>query len=332
MKIFTGNANRSLAEGVVHSLKIPLGKAVVGEFPDSETQVAIEENVRGEDVFVIQSTCPSVNQHWMELFLLIDALRRASASRITAVLPYFGYARQDRKDRPRVPISAKLVASLLQASGANRVLALDFHAQQIAGFFDIPVDHLFASNVFFQHIKNKEWMNNIVVVSPDVSGIKIANVWAERFSTPMAVVAKRRNGSNDVDADMLIGDVEGKAAIIVDDIASTGGTLALASRLLLSNGAQSVSACVSHNLLDEKAMLKLKQSGIQELIATNSVPPNKQTGGLKVTTLSVAKLLGEAILRIHNNVSISSLFESKSMHNDEKNEDNLPWQKRIRVG
>ena len=278
-------------------------------FPDGETFAKIEENVRGEDVFVVQSSCPPTNHHLMELFIIIDALRRASADRITAVMPFYGYARQDRKDQPRVPISAKLVANLLVAAGANRILTMDLHAQQIQGFFDIPVDHLYASPVIFDYLKYSKH-NDLVVVSPDVGGLKMAHAYSEMLNADLAIVAKRRTSATNTESIGIIGDIKGKRALLVDDITETAGTLVNAAAILKEEGAESVRACVSHAILNDLGIDRLKNSCIDELITTDTVP-RPEIEGLNVSTLSVANLLGEAIQRIHNNSSVNSLFRFK---------------------
>jgi len=278
-------------------------------FPDGETFAKIEENVRGEDVFVLQSSCPPTNHHLMELFIIIDALKRASADRITAVMPFYGYARQDRKDQPRVPISAKLVANLLVAAGANRILTMDLHAQQIQGFFDIPVDHLYASPVIFDYLKYSRH-DDLVVVSPDVGGLKMAHAYSEMLNADLAIVAKRRTSATDTESVGIIGEIEGKRALLVDDITETAGTLVNAAAILKEKGAESVRACVSHAILNDLGIDRLRDSCIDELITTDSVP-RPEIEGLNVKTLSVANLLGEAIQRIHNNSSVNSLFRFK---------------------
>ena len=278
-------------------------------FPDGETFAKIEENVRGEDVFVLQSSCPPTNHHLMELFIIIDALKRASADRITAVMPFYGYARQDRKDQPRVPISAKLVANLLVAAGANRILTMDLHAQQIQGFFDIPVDHLYASPVIFDYLKYSKH-NDLVVVSPDVGGLKMAHAYSEMLNADLAIVAKRRTSATDTESVGIIGEIEGKRALLVDDITETAGTLVNAAAILKEQGAESVRACVSHAILNDLGIERLRDSCIDELITTDTVP-RPEIEGINVTTLSVANLLGEAIQRIHNNSSVNSLFRFK---------------------
>ena len=309
MKIFAGNSNRPLADSICTKIGIEPGKIMLKAFPDGETFAKIEENVRGEDVFVVQSSCPPTNHHLMELFIIIDALKRASADRITAVMPFYGYARQDRKDQPRVPISAKLVANLLVAAGANRILTMDLHAQQIQGFFDIPVDHLYASPVIFDYLKYSKH-NDLVVVSPDVGGLKMAHAYSEMLNADLAIVAKRRTSATNTESIGIIGDIKGKRALLVDDITETAGTLVNAAAILKEQGADSVRACVSHAILNDLGIDRLKNSCIDELITTDTVP-RPEIEGLNVNTLSVANLLGEAIQRIHNNSSVNSLFRFK---------------------
>lgn len=309
MKIFSGTSNISLANSIAASIGIDVGKCTVSAFPDGETFVKIEENVRGQDVFVIQSTSPPTNHHLMELFIMMDALRRASAARITAVLPFYGYARQDRKDQPRVPITAKLVANLLVAAGANRVLTMDLHAQQIQGFFDIPVDHLYAAPVMYKYLKSKK-LPNLVVVSPDVGGLKMAYAYSQVLNSDLAIVAKRRKSASEVESVSAIGEIRGKTVLLVDDLTETAGTLTMAAALMKKKGARRVLACVSHAILNDIGIDRLRKSNIDELITTDTVQRPK-IEGVKITTLSVAELLGEAIKRIHNNSSVNSLFEFK---------------------
>jgi len=307
VKIFSGNSNRPLAEAICKAISIDLGQCTVSQFPDGETFVKIEENVRGEDVFVVQSSGPPSNQHLMELFIMIDALRRASAWRITAVIPFYGYARQDRKDQPRVPITAKLVANLLVAAGANRMLTVDLHAQQIQGFFDIPVDHLYAAPVIYEYIRQKA-IPDLVVVSPDIGGIKMAHAYAQVLETSLAIVAKRRTSPTEVEPMTLIGEVAGKNVLMVDDLTETAGTLTAAAGLLRECGARQVLACVSHAILNDLGIERLKKSVIDELITTDTVQ-RPVIDGVRIVTRSVAGLLGEAIKRIHTNSSVTSLFE-----------------------
>ena len=309
IKIFTGNANPALAKEICDHLGEPLGSATVNCFPDGETSVQINENIRGCDVFVVQPTCVPANDRIMELLIMIDALRRASAARITAVIPFYGYARQDRKDKPRVPITAKLVANLLTAAGANRILTVDLHAQQIQGFFDIPVDHLYASPVFYAYIKNKPWLKDATVFSPDVGGLKYASAVADMLNLPYGFVAKRRTSATTVTATSLVGDVDGKDVILVDDMTETAGTLVAAAELIKKNGARTVRAMVSHCMIQEIAYDRFKKGVIDEVITTNSVPID--TRGLPITVLSIAPLLADAIRRIHGNNSVTDLFPIK---------------------
>ncbi len=309
MKIFSGNSNLPLARSIAASIGTELGKCSVSAFPDGETFVKIDENVRGEDVFVVQSSSPPTNHHLMEMFIMFDALRRASAMRITAVLPFYGYARQDRKDQPRVPITAKLVANLIVAAGANRVIAMDLHAQQIQGFFDIPVDHLYAAPVMFEHLKARK-LNDLVVVSPDVGGLKMAHAYAQVLNAGLAIVAKRRKSATEVESVAIIGEIRGKNVLMVDDLTETAGTLTNAAALLRKRGAKKIFACVSHAILSDLGIERLRKSKIDELITTDTVL-RPAIDGVKITTLSVAGLLGEAIKRIHSNSSVTSLFEFK---------------------
>ncbi|MGC8828875.1 MAG: ribose-phosphate diphosphokinase [Verrucomicrobiia bacterium] len=307
MKIFSGNSNRPLAEAICQKVGVPLGNCAVDTFPDGETRVKIGENVRGEDVFVVQSTSPPANHNLMELFIMIDALKRASASRITAVIPFYGYARQDRKDQPRVPITAKLVANLLVAAGANRILTMDLHAQQIVGFFDIPVDHLYAAPVMYDYLKKKK-ISDLVVVSPDVGGVKMANAYAQVLCAELAIVVKRRVSPWEVSPLSLVGNVANKNVLLVDDLTETAGTLVSAAEFLKKQGAKNVYACVVHTVLNDIGIERLRKSCIDELVTTDSVY-RSAIEGVNITTLSVAGLLGEAIRRIEQNLSVSSLFE-----------------------
>ncbi|MCX6923295.1 MAG: ribose-phosphate pyrophosphokinase [Verrucomicrobia bacterium] len=307
MKIFSGSSNQPLAAAISQSIGLELGKSTIKPFPDGETFVKIEENVRGEDVFVLQSTSPPTNHHLMEMFIMIDALRRASAARITAVLPFYGYARQDRKDQPRVPITAKLVANLLVAAGVNRILTMDLHAQQIQGFFDIPVDHLYAAPVMYEYLKMKQF-RNLVVVSPDVGGLKMAYAYSQVLEASLAIVAKRRKSASEVESMALIGEIRGKDALLVDDLTETAGTLVNAADLLKQKGARKIFACVSHAILGKIGIERLRKSPIDELVTTDTVL-RPAISGVRIVTLSVAGLLGEAIKRIHSNSSVTSLFE-----------------------
>ncbi|MBM4164107.1 MAG: ribose-phosphate pyrophosphokinase [Lentisphaerae bacterium] len=306
MRIFSGTANPALAERIAVCLQTDLGAVDIRRFPDGETFVKIQDNIRGKDVFVVQSVCRPPNEMLMELLIMIDAMQRASAARITAVLPYFGYARQDRKDQPRVPITAKLVANLLVAAGANRVLAMDLHSQQIQGFFDIPVDHLYAAPIMVKYLREKR-LSKPLVVSPDTGGVKVAYAYSQMLGTGLAIVAKQRLGPTEVDAFSVVGNVEGCDVILVDDLATTCGTLCAAAKILKEHGAASVRAAVTHGTLTEQGLQRLKNSCIEELVVTDTVPMI-ESDGFPVTVLSVAELLGEAIMRIHNDQSVSSLF------------------------
>jgi len=309
LKLLTGNAHRGLAEAIAASLKTKLSEAEVKRFSDGETWVEIEDNVRGADVFVVQPTCYPANEHLMELLIIIDALKRASADRITAVMPYYGYARQDRKVSPRTPITSKLVADLLTAAGADRVLTMDLHAGQIQGFFDIPVDHLFAKPVLLEHLKEKFGDGEVVVVSPDAGGAERARSFAKHLRAPMAMIDKRRSKPNESDVMHIIGDVEGMNALIVDDIIDTGGTMVKAAEALTKNGAVGVYASCTHPVLSGPAISRIEESLIKEVIVTDTIPlQGNAIKCKKIKVLSVAKLLGEAIKRIHSADSVSLLF------------------------
>jgi ribose-phosphate pyrophosphokinase len=291
-------------------MDVPLGKTVIRDFSDKEIYVRIEENVRGGDVFVVQSTCFPGNTNLMELLIMIDALRRASAERITAVIPYYGYARQDRKNEPRVPITSKLVADLVVTAGADRVLTVDLHAGQIQGFFNIPVDHLFAINVLIDYIKDQK-LENLIVISPDAGGVERARAYAKRLNSSLAIIDKRRDVPNEAKAMNIIGDVKDKIAFVVDDMIDTAGTLMEATDALLGAGAKEVHACCSHPVLSGPAGERISKSPIKSLVTTNTIPLNNDLGkNPKIKVLSVASLLGEAILRIHQETSVSSLFDS----------------------
>jgi len=307
MKIIAGNANPKLAQEICKYLDMPLGDTLVTTFSEGEIRVKINENVRGKDVFIVQPTCPPVNNNLMELLIIIDALRRASAKRITAVLPYFGYARQDRKDQPRVPITAKLVANLITTSGADRILTVDLHAGQIQGFFDIPMDHLYAVNVFVNHIK-KIKLKNIVIVSPDVGGIKTARAYAKKFGAPLAIVDKRRISEEDTEAMNILGDIKGKNVIIVDDLVSTASSLVEAAMALKKQGAKEIYAAITHPVLSGPAIKRISGSSIKKLFVTNTIPVENGKKHKKIEVLSIAPLLAEAITRIHNEESVSCLF------------------------
>jgi ribose-phosphate pyrophosphokinase len=309
VKIFSGTSNLPLSKSIAASIGLELGKCAISTFPDGETFAKIEENVRGEDVFIVQSTSPPTNHHYMEMFIMMDALRRASAKRITAVLPFYGYARQDRKDQPRVPITAKLVANLLVAAGANRILTMDLHAQQIQGFFDIPVDHLYAAPVMYEYLKKKH-LADLVVVSPDVGGLKMAHAYSQVLEAGLAIVAKRRKSATEIEAMAVIGEIRGRNVLMVDDLTETAGTLVNAAVLLKKKGAKKIIACVSHAILNDLGIQRLRKSNIDELITTDTVL-RPGIDGVKITTLSVAALLGEAIKRINCNSSVTSLFEFK---------------------
>ena len=307
MKVFSGTAHRELAERICNYIGVPLGKATISSFPDSETYVRIEENIRGRDVFIVQPTSPPTNEHLMELLIMVDAARRASADRITAVIPFFGYARQDRKDQPRVPITAKLVANLLHASGVHRVLTMDLHAQQVQGFFDIPVDHLYSLPVLIKYLRQK-LTPHTVVVSPDLGGLKMASAYADALGASLAIVAKERKSATEPEALYLIGEVEGHDVLMVDDLTETAGTLSSAAELLKKRGAQTIYAGVSHAVLVDVAIQRLQKSKIEELITTNSTPV-RPVDGFKTTVLCISELLGEGMKRIHNDESVSSLFK-----------------------
>jgi len=308
LKLFGGNSNPELTAKICEYLQIPQGKAVVKTFSDGEIMVEIGENVRGRDVFVVQSTCSPVNHNIMELLVIMDALKRASALRITPVLPYYGYARQDTKVLPRVPISAKLVADLITVAGGHRLICLDLHANQIQGFFNIPVDNLFAAPVLLEYIKI-HFNNELVLVSPDAGGVERARAFAKRLNASLAIIDKRREAGQKVKAMQVIGDVKGKPTIIMDDMVDTGGTLTEAAKALAENGAASINACCTHAVLSGKAVESIEKSAIQSLIVTDSIPIRPEAKGCqKIKVLTVANLLGEAIKRAHLNDSVSSLF------------------------
>jgi ribose-phosphate pyrophosphokinase len=309
MKLVAGNSNRPLAEAIAAYLDVPLTKCIVRRFADMEIFVEVQENVRGEDVFVIQSTSAPANDHLMELLILIDALRRASARRITAVIPYFGYARQDRKPGPRTPISAKLVANMIDRAGADRVLTLDLHAGQIQGFFDIPTDNLFAAPVMVQDMKQNFDANNLMVVSPDVGGVVRARGVAKRIDAPLAIVDKRRERPGDSEVMNVIGDVSGRSCLLVDDIVDSGGTLVNAAEALLNQGATEVTAYISHGVLSGGAVARIGASQLKELVITDSILPSEAVRKApNIRVLPIASLLGEAIARTAEEKSVSSLF------------------------
>lgn len=309
IKLFAGSASVELTHKIAETIKIPVGKSIVRRFSDGEMKIKIEENIRGRDVFVVQSTHPPAD-YLLELLLFLDAAKRASAERITAVIPYFGYSRQDRKDEPRVPISAKLIANLLVSSGANRVLAIDLHAEQIQGFFDIPVDQLYAVPVFLNHFQNCD-LKNYVIVSPDAGRVNRVRGFARRLGPdiPIAIVDKRRTGPNQSVVYNVIGDVKGKTALIYDDILDTGHTLVNAAEALTNNGAREILACVVHPLLSGQAVQLVEESTIKKLVTTDTIRIVPEKMSEKITILSIAGLLGEAIIRIHQSESISSLFK-----------------------
>ena len=307
LKLITGNANRPLAEEIARSLSLPLSDADVTRFSDGEIYVQINENVRGADAFVIQPTCPPVNDSLMELLIMIDALKRASAHRITAVLPYYGYARQDRKVQPRVPISAKLVADLLEAAGVDRVLALDLHAGQIQGFFNVPVDHLFAAPVIIDYLGKKD-LQDAVIVSPDAGGVERARAIAKRMDAGLAIIDKRRDKPGSAVAMHLIGDVRDRDAVVIDDMIDTAGTLVQAVSAVQRGGARRILACGVHPVLSGPAIDRLDAVPLEEVVVTNSIPVADNKRKPWLTVLSVAPLLGEAIRRIHDEESVSTLF------------------------
>ena len=310
MKLFSGNSNRVLAEAVSRYLKIPLGKASVRRFADQEIFVEIQENVRGQDVFVLQSTSYPANDHLMELLIMMDAFRRSSARRITAVIPYFGYARQDRRASGRTPISAKLVANLITKAGADRVLTLDLHAGQIQGFFDIPTDNLFAVPVMGRDVKAKYDLSNVMVVSPDVGGVVRARALAKRVDSLLAIVDKRRDRPGESEVMNVIGDVAGKDCLLIDDIVDSGGTLCNAAETLLDMGATSVTAYITHGVLSGGAVARIADSKLQELVITDSIQPTSAVEAARnIRVLSIADLIGEAVARTSGEESVSSLFD-----------------------
>ena len=309
LKVISGNAHQELAKEIAAHLEIPLTATDVRKFSDGEIFVEIQENVRGADVFVVQPTCTPVNDHLMELVIMVDALRRASARRITAVVPYYGYARQDRKNAPRVPISAKVVAEMFMAVGVRRVLCMDLHAGQIQGFFNIPVDHLYAAPVLLDYIEGTFGHDEVIMVSPDAGGVERTRAFAKRLNSGLAIIDKRREKANVCEAMHVIGDVKGKTAILMDDMVDTAGTLCAGAETLLANGAKEVHACCSHPVLSGPAIDRLNASNLKSLVVTNSIPMNgKDKECDKIKVLSVSSLLGDAINRIHNEDSVSSLF------------------------
>ena len=306
--IFSGNANQPLAKEICEYLKVPLGEAEVKRFSDGEIWVEIEENVRGKDVFVVQSTSHPANENLMELLIMVDALKRASAERVTAVIPYYGYARQDRKTQPRTPITSKLVADLITAAGFHRVASVDLHAGQIQGFFTIPFDHLFAMPILLGYIR-KNLLNDVVIVTPDAGGTERARAFAKRLDSTLAMIDKRRSRPNESEVMNVIGEVNGKTAIIVDDMVDTAGTLIQAANALKERGAKKVYACITHGILSGKALDRVENSVLEELVITDTIQHKDLVAKCdKIKILSMAKLLGEAISRINHNDSVSSLF------------------------
>ncbi len=309
LKVFSGNSNIWLAQEIASFCNIPLGKASVSRFSDGEIQLEIQENVRGMDVFLVQSICTPGNDHLMEMLIMIDAFKRASAERITATIPYYGYARQDRKVSPRAPISAKLIADLFTTAGANRVLTMDLHAGQIQGFFNIPVDNLFAAPVIIKYVKQKYQNDDLVIVSPDAGGVERARAYAQKLGASLAIIDKRRLRPNESEVMHIIGDINGKHALILDDMVDTAGTLTSAANAISDRGAKSVSACCTHPVLSGAAIEKINSSCLEELVVTNTIPSHeKGTVCPKIHMLSIAELFSEAIHRIHKNDSVSSLF------------------------
>ncbi|MFC1703231.1 ribose-phosphate diphosphokinase [Candidatus Omnitrophota bacterium] len=310
LAIFSGNANVKLARAISRELKINLSKAFVARFSEGEIRIKINDNVRGKDVFLVQPTSPPPNENLMELLIMLDALRRASAQRITAVVPYFGYARQDRKDQPRVPITAKLVANLLTTAGADRVLTMDLHAGQIQGFFDIPLDHLYAVNVFVDYFKKIKGLKKLTIVGPDVGSIKMARAYAKRFGAGLALVDKRRRSPEEAEAMHILGNVKGRNIILADDLIATGSSIVQAVEALKREGAQDIYAAISHGVLCGNAIENIENcKSLKQLIITDSIPLDNEKRHPKIKVLSIAGLLAEAIKRIHNEESISCLFD-----------------------
>ncbi|KAA0543715.1 ribose-phosphate diphosphokinase [Bacillus sp. BGMRC 2118] len=308
LKLFALNSNSKLAAEIAEVIGVKLGKSSVARFSDGEIQINIEESIRGCDVYVVQSTSAPVNEHIMELLIMIDALKRASARTINIVMPYYGYARQDRKARSREPITAKLVANLLETAGASRVITLDLHAPQIQGFFDIPIDHLMGVPILADYFEEKQ-LSDIVIVSPDHGGVTRARKMADRLKAPIAIIDKRRPRPNVAEVMNIVGNIEGKTAILIDDIIDTAGTITLAANALVENGAKEVYACCTHPVLSGPAMERIQNSRIKELVVTNSIALNEEQKSEKVTELSVAPLIGEAIIRVHELKSVSTLFD-----------------------
>ena len=308
LKVFAGNANLPLADEICQALEIDRSQALVRHFSDGEIHLQLQENVRGADVFIVQPTCTPVDRNLMELLLMMDALKRSSAQRITAVLPYYGYARQDRKDKPRVPISARLVATLLETAGANRMLCLDLHAAQIQGFFDIPVDHLFAMPVMIDHFRSMD-ISKLTIVSPDAGGVERARAFAKRLNSPLAIIDKRREEANVAEVMNVVGDVQGRNCVLVDDLIDTAGTLVKGAEALLEKGAASVSACATHGVLSGPAVGRIEASQLKEVVLSNSIPLTEEARkSKKIKSLSIAKLMAAAIKSIHEETSVSNLF------------------------
>jgi ribose-phosphate pyrophosphokinase len=311
IKIFSGNAHKSLAEEICNELSCDLGRAVTASFSDGEFNFSIGENVRGTDVFLVQPTCPPSDKHLMELLIMIDAFKRASAERVTAVIPYFGYSRSDKKDRPRVPIAAKLVANLLTVAGANRIISIDLHAAQIQGFFDIPVDHLYAAPVMVKHFQENP-IEDLIVVSPDTGGAERARAYAKRLDAGLALCDKRREKANVAEVMNVVGDVRDRNCLIIDDMCDTGGTICKVAEALHKNGAKSIRACFVHAVLSGKAAENIRNSHIEKVIVTNTIPLNDEAKKLeaegRIKVLSVANMLARAIKSVHEETSVSSLF------------------------
>lgn len=306
--VFTGNSNPVLAKKICKYLGVQLGGAKVKKFSDGEIQIEIEETVRGKDIFIVQSTCPPVNDNLVELLLMIDAFKRSAASRITAVMPYYGYSRQDKKVVPRVPISARLIADLLTVAGTNRLITMDLHAGQIQGFFDIPVDNLFAAPVIIEYIKSN-FSNNLVIVSPDAGGVERARAYAKRLNTDLAIVDKRRDAPNKAIAMSVIGDVTDKVAVILDDMVDTAGTLIEAAYAIIEHGAKEVHACCAHPVFSGPAIDRIKNSVLKSVVVSDTIPLNSKAETCdKISTLSISELVGESIIRCHKGDSVSSLF------------------------
>jgi ribose-phosphate pyrophosphokinase len=315
LRVFSGNANRGLAEKIAESLKVKLGCITVKQFSDGEICIKIEESARGLDVFVVQPTCHPVNDSLMELLIMIDAFRRASARRITVVLPYYGYARQDKKMKPREPVTARLVANLITNAGASRVLCIDLHAGQIQGFFDIPMDHLYAGPLIAEELKRRGIQDGgTVVVSPDVGGVARARALAEHLGTPIAIIAKRRPEANKVEIMEIIGDVDGKTCVLIDDMIDTGGSIVQGAKALMDRGAREVHACCTHGILSGEAITRVEKSVLSSLLITDTIPLPDHKHHDKIQVISVAPLLADAIIRIHDDSSVSELFQHYASH------------------